>query len=91
MSDTHLLESSVGIRIEGHLDPATLELRCQWLPEPPYPRRRFKRLMREYIPWRNAIIQGAVDRVGKSVLVVTPTRNGRFRTSVIKPRVAADS
>jgi hypothetical protein len=87
MNDIHVLKTTTGFTVKVKVDVETLQLCCEWSSPPPYIRRRFKRLLREYWPWRDGIIQEAANRLGKSVLVFTPLPSGGLSHTFIKPRI----
>jgi hypothetical protein len=72
----HVLRTSAGVLIEGTLDPVTLQWTCCWSPPPPYPRKKMKRIAREYFAWRNAILADAARRKGIRLQVFTPDADG---------------
>ena len=72
----HVLRTAVGVVIEATLDPVTFQFNCCWSPPPPYPSKKFKKIMREYVPWRDAIMEEAAQRAGIRVLMVTPGIDG---------------
>ncbi len=65
----HILRTSAGVVVTLCLDEAG-GLRCVWQPPPPYSRRKARRIMREYRPWRNRILAAWAKRTGQRVLVV---------------------
>jgi hypothetical protein len=70
MDDTkHILHTSCGVVVTMTVNDAGA-FRCVWEPAPPYSRKKFKRIAREYRPWRNRILSEWAKRTGQRVLVV---------------------
>ena len=72
----HVLKTAVGVVIEATLDPVTFQFNCCWSSPPPYSSKKFKKIMWEYVPWRDAIMEEAARRAGIRVLMVTPGIDG---------------
>ncbi len=66
----HILRTSAGVVVTLLLDEAGGAVRCAWEPPPPYSRHKARRIMREYRPWRNRILEAWAKRTGQRVLVV---------------------
>lgn len=65
----HILRTSAGVVVTMTVNDAGA-FRCVWEPAPPYSRKKFKRVAREYRPWRNSILSEWAKRTGQGVLVV---------------------
>ena len=83
MLPVHVLETSTGIVIEGTVDPITLQWTCRWSPSPPYPRKKMKRVCREYLAWRNSILAEAARQAGIRLQVFTPDADGKLIMHVL--------
>ena len=66
----HILKLSCGITVELTLDEATGMFNCEWSPRLPT-KELLPLIEKEYIPWRNAIVEAWAERTGKKVLVVS--------------------
>jgi hypothetical protein len=64
----HVLKLSCGITCELTLDEETGAFNCEWSERPTL--KLLPKIEREYVPWRNAIIQAWADRTDTKVLVV---------------------
>jgi hypothetical protein len=51
-------------------DEKTGQMSCVWDPAPPFGRKKFKRVMKEYQPWRNQIYEDWAKRHNTKVLIV---------------------
>ena len=80
--DVHVLKTN-GVVIEATLDPRTFQLNCAWNPSPPYTRKKLKRIAKDYIPWRNGIVDKAARSAGIRVMVVTPGIDGTLLTDTL--------
>ncbi len=64
----HILKLSCGLTVELFLDEATGHFDCMWS------RRPAKKLLpvitKEYVPWRNSILEAWAERSGKKMLVI---------------------
>jgi hypothetical protein len=67
----HILRTSVGVTIELVFDKADAHFSCAWSPAPPYRAEVRDQVVREYLPWRDSIIEAWSKRTGKRALVVT--------------------
>ena len=68
---THILRFSFGGEVIMHLRERDAKMNCVWHPGPPFPSQLMKQIEKEYIPWRNSIIEEWSSRTGKNVLVIT--------------------
>ena len=69
MSDErHILKLSCGLSVELFLDEVTGAFNCEWSARPT--KKLLPKILREYVPWRNEIIEAWSRRTGKKVLVV---------------------
>lgn len=68
----HILRTSVGVTVEATFDSGTFGLVCHWSPPPPYSRKVIERIVRDYIPWRDQLLQAAAQDAGIRIMVVTP-------------------
>jgi hypothetical protein len=64
----HILKFSCGITCEVTLDEKTGAFNCEWSELPT--KKLLPKILREYVPWRNEIIEAWAQRTGKRVLVV---------------------
>jgi len=69
MTIRHVLKLSCGITCTMHFDEETAQMNCEWS------RRPTKKLLplieKEYVPWRNSIIEAWAARTGKRVMLVS--------------------
>jgi len=64
----HILKLSCGVTVELVLDEATGFFNCEWSERPT--RKMLGAIKREYVPWRNEIVEAWSRRVEKKVLLV---------------------
>jgi hypothetical protein len=64
----HVLKLSCGLTVALVIDEATRAIRCEWS-EPPT-KAMLPRIAKEYVPWRNEIVEAWARRNGKRVLLV---------------------
>jgi hypothetical protein len=84
MEMRHILKTTVGIDLEFFLHPETFRMRVAWKPAPPASKKRLKKVMLDYLPWRDAIVQEAAMKAGKRILIFTPKR-GKLNARVFGP------
>jgi hypothetical protein len=65
----HILKLTCGITVELTLNESTGQFKCEWSPRPT--KAQLPLIEKEYIPWRNAIIEAWAQRTGNKVMVVT--------------------
>jgi hypothetical protein len=61
---------SCGVIVEMTFNEETAQMICEWSPPPPYSRKKFKKIIKEYEPWRNQIFQAWAERNNKKVLLI---------------------
>jgi len=64
----HILKLSCGLTVELTLDGATGRFDCEWS-ERPTPA-ALPAITKEYLPWRNQIIEAWAERIGQRVLLL---------------------
>ena len=65
----HILKLSCGITVELVLDEKTGQFTCDWSERPT--KALLPVIEKEYLPWRNEIIEEWAERTGNKVLLVT--------------------
>ena len=71
MKHEHKLKMSCGVTVESTFDDETAQWSCVWTPPYPYRPALRKKVLREYIPWRDAILAEWARKNGKRVMIVT--------------------
>jgi hypothetical protein len=84
MENRHILKTSQGIDLEFFIHPETFRMRVVWKPAAPASKKKLKKVMLEYLPWRDAIVQEAALKAGKRILIFTPER-GKLNPRVFGP------
>ena len=69
ISTTHILKMNCGVTIEMLFNEDNAHALCVWTPEPPFSEEMLREIKKEYVPWRNAIIDDWAKRNNKKVLV----------------------
>jgi hypothetical protein len=64
----HVLKLSYGLTVTLLIDEATGTNRCEWFERPT--KAMLPRIAKEYVPWRNEIVEAWARRNGKRVLLV---------------------
>jgi hypothetical protein len=64
----HVLKLSCGITCELTLDEATGQFNCEWSERPT--KALLPSIEKEYVPWRNSILEAWAKRSGKKMLVL---------------------
>jgi hypothetical protein len=64
----HVLKLSCGITVTLFLDEATGRFECEWSKRPR--KAMMPGIGKEYVPWRNEIVEAWAKRNGKNVLIV---------------------
>ena len=65
----NLLKLTCGLTVEATLDEATGQMIFEWSEWPP-PKHLLSQIKKEYVPWRNQIVEAWAKRNGKRVLLV---------------------
>jgi hypothetical protein len=66
----HILKLSCGLSCELFLNETTGAFNCEWSTH--LPTKELQPLIeKEYIPWRNAIVEAWAQRTGKKILLVS--------------------
>lgn len=71
MTSTHILKIEGITTISMSFNEDSGQFVCLWDPPPPFPKADTDRVIKEYEPWRNAILDGWSERTGKRVLCVS--------------------
>ena len=71
MKTIHKLTTAAGVEIAMTFDELTGHFSCEWSPPPPFTPDLRRAVVKEYLPWRNAIFESWSKRTGKRVVVVT--------------------
>jgi hypothetical protein len=64
----HILKLSCGLTVELVIDEDTGRFDCEWSERPT--EALLPAITKEYVPWRNAIIEAWAEQTGKRVLLV---------------------
>ena len=64
----HILKLSCGLTVELLLNEATGAFDCMWSRRPT--QKLLPAIMREYVPWRNGILEAWAARTGKRMLII---------------------
>lgn len=67
----HVLKMSCGVTVRMKLREKDCQMSCLWIPGPPFSKEMLDRIMVEYIPWRNEIMEAWGERNQKRVLCIT--------------------
>jgi hypothetical protein len=65
----HILKLSCGITVELVLDEETGVFNCEWSKRPT--KALLTSIEKEYVPWRNAIVEAWAERTGKKVMLIS--------------------
>ena len=65
----HVLKLSCGLTVSMVVGEATGELNCKWSKRPT--KKVLPEIEREYIPWRDEIIEAWAERTSQKVMVLT--------------------
>ena len=71
MTTTHIRKMRCGITVEMTLDDGRPQPVFAWTPGPPFTKELFRKIMEEYVPWRDEILDTEAKRVGKAIIVGT--------------------
>lgn len=69
MTTRHVLKLSCGITCTMHFDEETAQMDCEWSRRPT--KKLLPRILKEYEPWRNQIIEAWTTRTGQKVMLIS--------------------